>query len=311
MIYIVCNSSDEFAQHCGVTLVSLFETNKDEKFTVYILTAGFSSDNERKMRTLFVKYNQELILLKPDMRPLEGLPILNKSFSLSVYLRILTARLLPNTIEKVLYLDCDIVVNGTIAELWNLDISNFSMAAVEDIPPCCSEHCRRLGYSTGDLYINSGVMLINMKYWRDHDVANRALYFVRNNPDKILIYDQDALNAVLHGTIYILPIKWNMVSSYYLVKPQIQAKYLEQLDYARKKPKLIHYLYTKPWYKDCTHPFKGLYYKYLSKTEWSDYAPPMYSRQPFCLFRIKEYAKKILDIMHIRKNIMAYVKIDR
>jgi lipopolysaccharide biosynthesis glycosyltransferase len=97
---------------------------------------------------------------------------------------------------------------------------------------------------------------MNLKFWRHYNVPERAIEFIRNNPEKVQYWDQDALNAILIGQWIELPAYWNAQH------PQ------EWLD-RKRNPTIIHFTgYKKPWHWSCDNPFKHEYYKYRLKTPW-------------------------------------------
>ena len=119
-INVICATDNDFAPYCGVMLTSLFENNRKSKLSVFVLVdESFSSRNQRKYLQLGTKYRQALHIVKVDSKQTADFPI-NQSFyhiSQPTYYRILAARLLPSEVSKVLYLDCDIIVAGSLEPL--------------------------------------------------------------------------------------------------------------------------------------------------------------------------------------------------
>lgn len=105
------------------------------------------------------------------------------------------------------------VVLGKIKPLFELDIEPYGVAAVKDVVPCIDEHRVQLSIPYGQDYFCSALMLINLKYWREHDSEARLLEFAKRER-KIFCHDQDALNYVFKNSWYQLPPKWNRFSGW-------------------------------------------------------------------------------------------------
>ena len=98
--------------------------------------------------------------------------------------------------DRALYLDVDIVVNGRIDDLYNTEISNTFLAAVDNTGIYYNHQDLEMAYSAK--YFNSGVMLINLEYWRAYNVKEKVIEFVGRKPDVIQFVDQDGLNSVIN-----------------------------------------------------------------------------------------------------------------
>ena len=107
-------------------------------------------------------------------------------------------------LDKVLYLDLDIYIDQDISQIWDIDIENYAVAGVVDFGAKLNflPYIPHIG-----VYINSGVMLMNLKYWREHNITERIHQLLNTY---VLSYpDQDAINIVCYGHIKFLSHKWN------------------------------------------------------------------------------------------------------
>lgn len=96
-----------------------------------------------------------------------------------------------------------------------------------------------------------------------------ALSYIRDYHHKIVLHDQDVLNALLHGRVHFVPIKWNMLDCFYTNPPFISEKHKSELDKSRKFPVTIHFSGPlKPWHHGCLHPLKEEYFKYSKLIPW-------------------------------------------
>ncbi|WP_202799349.1 glycosyltransferase, partial [Treponema sp. JC4] len=127
--------------------------------------------------------NRAVLSVYEMQNELDALPVPDNRLTLGAYLRFFIEKKLPSDVHKVLYFDCDIIVVDSLMELYETDISDFSLAAAFDVE--CDDICRynRLDYPFKDGYFNSGVMLINLDYWRKHSISEKALKFVMENPN--------------------------------------------------------------------------------------------------------------------------------
>lgn len=313
-IKVFCTIDQSYVQHCGVMLTSLFENNQQERFDVYLLTDGISNDSYSNLLHLVRKYGSQLIVKKIDIDMLRDFPLPNSSssqYSLACYYRILISELLPPAINKIIYFDCDLIVRGSIRELWDINMDGSALAAIDDAAFTALKACERLDIDISAYYYNSGVLVINLDYWRKFNISNKVLNFITHNKEKIKIVDQDALNAVLSQTRLKLPIKWNMLECFYTIKGSLSDQQKTEMEISRENPIVMHWATElKPWMYGSSNPFKSEYYKYLAYTEWKDYKPSInnlfhrfgWKRSIFiCLkmeplfLRIAIYKKRLLE----------------
>lgn len=261
---IVSCIDDNFALYCGVMLTSLFENNKDENVTVHIVVDTISNFNKNNLVKIVSRYGQSIKFYGIDSDIVHYCPVVEGRYTLSTYYRILLPSLLSNDISKVLYLDSDIIIRGRIDELWNIDIRNFSCGVVIDsLAQSIDEIFDRLEYSKDLKYFNAGVMLMNLDYWRKYDLQNETLSFIRKNPEKIKIVDQDALNYILRDSKLIISYKYNVLDPLYRVDPIYDKADFCEINDSIKNPIILHFSQRKPWKIYCLHPLRNEYYKYL------------------------------------------------
>lgn len=272
--HISCATDDNYAQHCGVMLCSLFENNQGSCYTVHILMnrATLNEENREKLRRLVEHYGSKCVFHHVDTTKLKGVQYRkNRPLTEAAYYRILYASIFDESIHQIFYLDCDIVVNGRIDEIFDIDLTDYALAAVQDVDVYEDDHRMQMSIPYARCMFCSGVMLINLDYWREHDVEEKLLHWAKKPREVVYLHDQDALNAVFHDKWFRLAPKWNKFNMGYLEKWQFLTK--EDRDEYLNNPIIIHFLVLKPWY-DIPHlRYKELYYKYLALTEWKDFTP--------------------------------------
>lgn len=196
----------------------------------------------------------------------------NLQFTSATYYRVMAGDLFEES--KIIYLDSDIIVEGSLMELWDIDLEDCPLAAVTD-PLITDFH--RLDLSPAQGYFNSGIMLLNLDRWRAIGLGEQVLSYIKNFPDRIQYADQCGLNAILKGNWKRLGPKWNVQSSF-LEKESCEdckkAFSENELMEAQNDPKVIHYTGTiKPWNLGSRHPKKHLFWNYLVQTPFKRRLP--------------------------------------
>lgn len=292
---IIFATNNNFCQHAAVAIQSLLNNNKNNGITLHLFCIDVKEDNLNRIKSLISLTQISLKVYPIDGKLFQGFPNPG-NYSYATYLRLVTASILSD-IDKVLYLDCDLVVNGDISELWNIDISNCAAAGVYDT---ILSHCIIRDYIDYDYikegYFNAGVLLLNLKYFRENQIEKKFFDFLTNHDAKL--NDQDAINAVLHGKIKAIHPKWNCHVGYFAFPPLVineQRKYIKQL---WKNAVIIHFTGpAKPWYVECVNPYRKVYLNYLKLTPWKDFKLGRLEKSP-----VASYKKIILRQL---KNIVA------
>jgi lipopolysaccharide biosynthesis glycosyltransferase len=257
---ILCACDDRFLPHLATMLCSLLEHNT--VFRIHLFYSLIDDKQLVKLESFVEGYGSTLARYKIDPASLQDLRV-DEHVSIVTYYRVLAPRILPTDIDKVLYLDSDVIVRRSLIELWKTDLRDYALAAVTDqyIPDCDPERLGALGLPAEVSYFNGGVLLINLKLWRECDIPGRALAFARNNREKVRWWDQDALNAVLVHRWKELPQVWNS-----------QSWSFDKLMPGREDAAIVHFSGdTKPWHWSLKHVFKSEYGRYRLKTPWPRY----------------------------------------
>jgi lipopolysaccharide biosynthesis glycosyltransferase len=208
--------------------------------------------------------------VSPD--EVEKLPIHSRDHvNAMTYWRITLSRFLPPGLDKVLYLDCDMLTVDSVKSLWETDISSFAMAAVPDIFCDDIRRYNRLDYKPLSYYFNAGAILINLDFWRNYDIAGQTIRYLLESGEKCVYHDQDALNHVLAGKIKVLDARYNMQCDFFgeLENLLIRKEYITSIVEGLNNPCIIHFAgSTKPWHKQSLHPYTGVWRKIQRLTSW-------------------------------------------
>lgn len=263
---IVFCTDRNYIQHLGAALVSLLVNNRDQTFTIYIISSGMSAKDKRNIDAIIEGYDCTVrhITVSDDL--FVTLATEHPMYPKGIYYRLLIASLIDE--KKLLYLDCDMIINGSIRPLYDQEFGDAYVCAIED--PGFDRH-RQLRMDPSARYFNSGMMLINLAKWKETHLQERVIEFIENNPDAIWFPDQCGLNSIINGQWKKVPLKYNQQSSIFSegFDEQFDCFSPEELREARTNPVIIHYTSgSKPWHFRNAHPYKSLYWKYLKMTPW-------------------------------------------
>lgn len=297
---VACCTDDNFVMPCGIMLKSLCLNNYDTDILVYLIIDASVSEKSKLLLQSCVgnseKHVIEFCLIdEASVSRYPSLGKFNPHVSKATYYRLFMSEFLPKNISKVLYLDCDMIICQSLAELWNINIQDYAIAGVIDQCDQSIDNYNRLHYPHSYHYINAGMLLINLDYWRRHDVMNVLLSYIKKYPDRIKFHDQDVLNAVFYDKKKLLPLKFNVQTSFYHKIEFMNIDYWENSEELKKAiqyPVILHFSSgLKPWFKDCLHPMRHYFYNYKSKSPWKN--QKLLKRKILFKTKIKIFLEKI------------------
>lgn len=272
MIHISLCCDDNYAPYSATVIASVMEHNKDVEITFHILHTNITESRQQTLKEWIEMKHNHICFYKVEISMFKQFPLGCSYLYYGAYFRLYLAECLK-FLDKVIYLDCDLVVNASIQELWETDMDEYDVAGVRDRINDYIRVYNRLRYPMQYGYINSGMMVINLKRWRDMHFFERAVEISKKYPDALKNHDQDLINMICHGKIKFIDFKYNLLE-YYLYTEDwlyLDCKYYPQIIEACKNPVIIHFcMPTKPWHKECVNPFKELYYKYRRMTPWPE-----------------------------------------
>lgn len=254
---------DGYAPYASVAIASLLENaSKDDNYKIHIVHQGLSEENKRKLSALADAHSEIIFSEMADtlktITDREENRLRCDYFTLTIYFRLFLADMFPEY-EKGIYLDSDIVVPGDISELYQIELGEeFLIGACPDYSiQNISELVRYLeqGIGVGRMeYINSGVLVMNMKAMRESALSHRFLQLLNTYHVDCVAPDQDYLNAMCHGRIAYLKQCWD-------VMPEKDSPEFIS-------PKLIHYnLFDKPWCYDGVQ-YEEYFWRYARKSAY-------------------------------------------
>lgn len=243
-----------------VMLKSLAHSNKHKKFDVYVMNESLSIKDIEYLKENTMK-NINIIDLKVNDKELEKAPV-TKRYPKEMYYRIFAAYYLPKKVKKILYLDPDLVVINKIDKLYNTNLDNYYFAAASHIWGILQTFNQiRLRMKTNNVYINSGVMLMNIKLLRETQNRDEVYRFIKKYKNKLMLPDQDVISGLYANKILPLdPYAYNMTEKLLNQKyfmPHISERWIKE------NSVIIHYCgKNKPWnklYKGSLNKFYEFY----------------------------------------------------
>ena len=255
---------DAYAPFLGVALNSAVKNSSaDRRYKAIVLHQDLSEANIKKLKALESdNFQIELTPMKANFEVLDD-RMSNRLrcdyFTLTIYFRLFIPAMFPEY-DKGIYIDSDVVLTDDIAKLFDTDIGDNFIGAcndlsIADIPPLVAYTENAVGVK-GKEYINSGVLLMNLKKMRECDFEGHFLNLLNTYHFDSIAPDQDYINAICNGKIYYLDEVWDAMPNE--AKPPI------------KDTKIIHYnLFSKPWCYDNIQ-YEEFFWKYAEDSGYLD-----------------------------------------
>lgn len=268
-IHLVTASDRNYGQHTGIMLMSLFDSKgPGDDISVSILDGGILQNDKEKINCICSKYGKIPTYISIDDQIIGNAKI-DGHVSIATYYRILLPQLFPH-LDKILYLDSDLIVADSIHDLWETNISEYYVAAVQDPGVPDEKYIQNLGLPDSTSYFNAGVLLINLKKWREDNITEKLIKRIQNDHHLLNSWDQDAINTELWRKTLIIEPKYNVMVHF--LRPHLPSIYTkDQIDSALEHPIIVHYNSPdKPWQRLCQNKLKNYYRTYWRQSEWKD-----------------------------------------
>ena len=301
---VLLQTNDGYAPYAGISMVSLFENNIDiEEIEVFIIDDEISDNNKFKFGQAAEKYHRTIVFLDVS----SGVEILKKAGAptwrnaYTAYLRLFAINLLPDRIDRILYMDADTVVEGNLDAVCTFEMNDNVVCAVKE-GLIFSAYKASLGYAEEDAWYNSGVMLIDVTKWKKSDAEGRIVQQLIKQPF-YFSPDQDLINITLHEEIGTLPYEYNAIPHFHvfpyntIVKELPRKNYYskEEIEAGDRRAIIRHFerfVGEFPWHKGNLHPYNALFDKYMMKSPWNDYVKQ--SSKAGMMVKIEKILYKVL-----------------
>lgn len=277
-LHIVISCDENYAKHAVIMLKSI-EVNNSNDFNIicfHVLAHNLQPLTQNVLKKNICEEKTKIHFYDiSDIDKRLGIEIPN-TIAINAYARLFIASILPHYIDRVIYCDCDAIVNDSFKELVSINLSGISVGGVLDhvSDRAKTELCLPLTAP----YINSGFLLINLVYWRENKIEDKFIEYLKEKNGVVFHHDQGLINKICNTSLKVLHPKYNMVSNFFVLglKSFNMTPFYteEELKEGLESPTFIHFtpgVVNRPWIKNCRHPLKKHYIFYRNKTTLKDF----------------------------------------
>ena len=275
--------NEKYAPYAGISIFSLLYNNQYmEEICFYILGEGLSEESKEKIENLVLQYHRKVIFVGTNkliskMKEMD-LPAYRGSYAANM--RLFVDEVIDESVDRILYLDSDTIIDGSLSELAGTDLQGKTIGMVLD--SLGSSHKSQIGLSDQEDYFNSGVILFDLRKWREKEYSKKIVSHVTDQRNNYPAPDQDLLNIICRGDIARLDMKYNFQPIHMafsgkqyirVMRPDVYYS-LEQIKWAKEHTVIFHcfrFLGEFPWHRNNLHPFDKDFERYLMKSPWKDY----------------------------------------
>lgn len=273
---IAVTINDTYFYPLYIMLNTLFSKHEKTQIHVYLIHSRVSGKNKKRLERLCKRHGGKFTEIFVSEEEFSDAPSFSY-FTKEMYYRILVAKLLPETVERVLYLDPDLIVTDNLEEFYHMPLEGYFFAGIRDRLQDNedSPYWKVLGFTGKNNYINSGVLLCNLTLLRKEQKVQDVFDMLKERGESLKFPDQDLINVLYEGKIAVAEERYNL-------NPNI-LRWWEYLGYNfapffLKKPAIIHYMGSqKPWRNSYTG---GLYHYY-----WNEERKYAYGKKVDMFFR--------------------------
>ena len=261
---ILLTINKKYVKLVNILLNSIQLSNKDTKFDVYILHRELDIEDKNIIESGLDLNKFNIKMIKIDEEEVKNFPQYQKRYPKEIYFRLFATKYLPENLDKILYLDSDTLVINKLDELYNMDFEgNFYIATTHVKKILRKINEVRLRIDDDVPYINTGVLLINLKELRKIDVQKEVCEFVENNSKKLMLPDQDIITALYGEKIKIVDaLKYNLGDRDLNIYNLNHIKNPIGLKWVKENTVIIHYYgRNKPWNKNYRGKLGVFYYR--------------------------------------------------
>ena len=313
-LYICYSINDFFAREAGISLIGFFENNPDYgPEEVFFLDYGIHPTNKERLNGIAAGYGKRITYLDakavtdPVRREFPNLPAWRGSMAPNA--KAFVEQIFPEYVERLLFIDGDTVVSGSVAPLQTLDMEGAALGAVpsnwvtQDI-----SSGKLVLYSGNSYYFNSGVLLYDLVTWRREN-CHQMIIDTLHKKKRFKWPDQTLLNnAIPERLLKVLPLKYNYVSHYFHPRQEMGWMRLgnihtdEEIEESIRHPVIIHYVggwtNARPWHEGCLSHRADVYFRYKALSPWKDSPlfPPAKDPCPPTTFMEKWYRWLLLQM---------------
>lgn len=259
LINILFSCDTNYAMPMTVCITSIFENNKQNRVDIYIVYSSLSTEQKDILVSLAETYSQKIYLIPVPDHYFNTAPTLR--WTKEAYYRLLINELLPPGLKRIIYIDCDTIVNNSLLDLFNLNFDKYCIYALPEEQNFV--HRKRLGINELGEYYQSGVLLFDLDKCREIINYKKTLESINLLGDKLKVVDQDIINLVFDGKIKNLDKKFNNCEITNFEKNNFKRLFNIVNKEELEKTIILHYATSKPWNNLFSGSCEELWYKYL------------------------------------------------
>jgi len=263
----------------AVTLMSI-ASNVSTSAECFVFDCGISPQSRERILAPLAGKSLKVHFVPVDLSPFANVDGHGGYQTSATFARMLLGSLLPSRVERVLFLDSDLAVDDDLMPLWRSSTNGQIAAAVVDVffPRSGLADIgmfSALGIPADTLYFNCGVMLIDVRLWREAKIEQQLLGLVRRFPTQSKFYDQCYLNAALAGRVVEIMPRWNATPTMGVYPDGRSSPYPPAaFDEAMRRPAIQHFMSgRKPWQENVRVAHGDIFFKYLDLTHWRGWRP--------------------------------------
>lgn len=278
---------DGFVLPAAVSIYSLLANNKHiDEINIYILDDGISEENKDLFKIMIAEFDRKVdfVSVKPIKDYLSTITKYNWNGSYSTYIRLMLNSIFPDSNDRIMMIDADTIVVGKIDALNTFDLDDKPCAMALEAMPISYYRYSGLGMNK---LINGGLLIIDLKKWREIHAETQIIDFLTNIREKNMLTDEDVLSVLFKDNFSVIPAKYNCLAQYYFYASKFYYHFfgwnklyekgafysLDELEDARDNAIILHCIDShtnRPWHKNNNHPYSKVFDEYLSLTPWKN-----------------------------------------
>lgn len=300
MINVLYQFDDKYAPFAGVSIQSLLENNKEHDLTVYLAGMEVSGKNRERIENMIETNGKKYVWLDVSeaVSIIESLHVGKWNGSYATWIKMFVIHKLQESVDKILYLDCDTIVAGDLGTVYDTGLKDCPLACAYD--SLAQGIAKRIGLKA---YYNAGVILFNVPKWREEGFFEKMLTHLKAHVSEYPDNEQRLINDYFRDRVGLLPVKGNLQCTHFAFDDDRYFKVFapdpyygrEEIKEAREAPVVCHFfrfLGDYPWETKNLHPMGDLYLKWKERSPWEK--DPLLDKKRKPLFLIERLLYRIL-----------------
>jgi len=274
-------ANDNYAMPLAAAIASVIANlGKNQKIEIFIVDVGVSAVRKKIVDQLANPNGVKISWIVPPETYVDTVESLPQGYvERTCYYKMFIHELLGPGYPQILYLDCDLIVEADITELWRAEMGDHYLLAAQDLvnpfvsSPYGLRNWRELGRDGKDELFNTGVYVLNAAKWHEEGIGPKLVEYLKEHHQSVRLCDQDAINAVVNNQWGRLDRRWNVLP-YMSLARRYSLLSKRQQQALIGEAKLLHFCGpNKPWNFRCKHPKRDRFFFYLDRTQWAGWRP--------------------------------------